>query len=433
MTTAWSRTTKHWSERQHRNAYFLIFNNLLGAATGVVFWLLFARLFDVDPAVVGVGYATIALGTLIGVLAKGGLDTAILRSVPRASREAGLRLLVFAVTVGIGVALLLTLVLAYMAQWLGTFQSLDLEAWLLAALVAALLVTTWLQDAHFLAEGDAGRSFIRNVAFSTARLLLPIPLLAASIPHPIATSWALSLVVSAGVAAILASTILPRRGEPVRRDEFLTTAVRNLSAGAAEFLPGLLLVPLVLAMEGPAAAAYFGIAWTAASLLFLAASAVSRSGLAEMVRAGPAAEPAAIRRAALQNLIVVAPGILILMVFARPFLSVFGADYATEGAATLSLLAASTLVVAPSYLYLGLLRARDRPIPLAVFPAAMVVALAILAPILSDRLGLIGVAAAWLVANAPFGIYATWRLAHHAQEVTPRASPQGLGGPAHLE
>ena len=109
------------------------------------------------------------------------------------------------------------------------------------------------------------------------------------------------------------------------------------------------------------------------------------------------------------------------------------------------LLAASAFVVAPAYLYLGVLRARERPVALLAFPTAMILTLAGLAPWFAARMGLEGVAVAWLVANAPFGLYAAMKLralARHPapapardpldQEVTPHPAPT-VGGAPHLE
>lgn len=430
----WSRLRAHWDEPQHRNGYYLLFNNALGAAVGVVFWILLSRLLGIPSHEIGIGYAVIALGTILAVLAKGGLDTALLRSVPGTSPRSSRRLLRFAIGLGVGVSLLLALVLAYLAQWLRTFDEIGATGWLLASLIAALLVATWLQDAYFLAAGDSRHSFHRNLAFSAARLTLPFLVVLLALPQAVALSWALALLASALVAFLLLPRAAPGPGAEADRPAFLQSAVRNISGSAAEFLPGLLLAPLVLSIHGPVAAAHFGMAWTAASLLFLACAALSRSALAEIVRRGPAHEPAVLRRAFRHHLLVLAPGIVAALLLAPWVLGLFGPEYARDGAPVFQVLALSTLAVAPTYLFLSHLRAHERSLPLALFPAALVVALAVLAPILGGYYGPVGVAHAWLLANLPFGLYATWRLSRLAQQEVTHASPATrLGGPAHLE
>jgi O-antigen/teichoic acid export membrane protein len=239
----------------------------------------------------------------------------------------------------------------------------------------------------------------------------------------VALTWLAALAASAFVGVLRARTVPPREGSAVPRRAFLQSSGRNLSGGAAEALPGLLLAPLVLAVDGPAAAAYFGMAWTAASLVFQTSAAIGRSALAQMIQAGAGGRAAAVRKGVVQHLWLVAPLAVLGSLFAPRLLALFGPAYAEQGGAVLALLCASAVFVAPTSLYLAVLRARDRSLALILFPAAMVVSLAVLAPALDARLGLIGVALAWLLSNVPFGAYAAWRLHQEVQGVTPLAPP----------
>src|SRR5688572_33017063 len=67
---------------QHRTAYYLTLNNVMGAATGILFWLLLARVAGLGPSVIGVGYTVVALAIMVATVAKGGFDTALLLKVP---------------------------------------------------------------------------------------------------------------------------------------------------------------------------------------------------------------------------------------------------------------------------------------------------------------------------------------------------------------
>ncbi|MBW3583267.1 MAG: lipopolysaccharide biosynthesis protein [Euryarchaeota archaeon] len=418
-----SKMLSELSDPQHRDTLYLTMNSLMGAATGLLFWLVLARVLALPPTEVGYGFAVIGLGTMVGVLGKGGLDTALIRNVPRASWREGRRLLVFAVLSGTAVVILLTLAFALGSQVWFAIPELSVHGWLLVAGLGALLVITWLQDAHFLAEGHARSIFQRNAVFSGARLLLPVPIVALSLAEPVPLAWGLALLVSALLALSFAKGDPLRDGEPVPRSRFLRSAFRNVTGSTAEFLPGLILAPLVLAVDGPEAAAYFGIAWTGASLLFLVSAAISRSALNRMVKSGEHGRPDAIRRASRQLLALILPATIAGIILAPLLLSVLGPDYAREGRLPFTILAMSTLFVAPAYLYLGLLRATERPKPLIVFPAAMMVALLTFAPLIGLYHGAVGVAAAWLIANVPFGVYAAYRLHQETQEVNPHVSP----------
>lgn len=422
------RIRQHFAQTQHRTAYYLTLNNLMGAATGFLFWLLLARVGGLDAGVLGIGFTVVALGTVVAVLAKGGLDTALMQKVPGAPRADGNRLLVFAVLVGGGAALVLTAAMAVSSRLGGLLPDLTPFGWGLVGATAVLLVMTWLQDSYFVALGLARFSFERNVAFSAGRLVLPIPVVALAFAHPVPLTWALALAASAVVGLARVRRIPAREGHPVPRREFMRSATRNISGGAAEFLPGLFLAPLVLAVDGPESAAYFAIAWTAAALIFQTSGAIGRSALAQIIRTGPPGKPLAIRRAVLQNLMVVAPLALVVGLFAPQFLAIFGQAYAENAAVVLVILCASTVFVAPASLYLAVLRSRDRSFALVAFPALMILSLLIWAPALDARFGLTGVAWAWLLSNAPFGIYGAWRLRSESLATLPALpAPMALG------
>ncbi len=402
-------------------------NNAMAAGTGLLFWFIMVRIADIPTGQIGVGYSIIALGTTVALVAKGGLDTALLRNVPKASDREGLRLLGVGILVGASAAILLSGSLALAASTGGPLPQLARWGWLLVAIIAMLMVGTSLQDAWFLAQGDARSTFRRNVVFSSARIILPLPILALAPPEPVPLIWLLALIAATLTGIALARHRPHHDGGSVPRRAFLGCALRNITSSAAEFLPGLLLVPLVLATQGPAAAGYFGMAWTAAALLLLGSATIGRSALTSMVRDEPPAT--AVRRAANQALLVLGPVAVLGALLARFVMAIFGTDYATESAPSFAILCASTLFVAPSFLYLAYLRARDRPATLLLFPLAMIAVLFLLAPPLALLFGLAGVALAWLLANAPFGIFALWRLSRIAKEVTTHATPNLCGDP----
>lgn len=408
-------------------------NTLTGAAAGLLFWLLFTRALGLSPDLVGVGYAIVAIGTTVAVVAKGGFDTAIVRTLPGASRHDALRLLGLGILLSTAAALVLTGLLGSGALLADFLPHIGPGAWLIVGAMAIVLIITWLQDAYFLAEGDARPSFERNVVLSAGRLLLPFPVVLLGLAYPIATTWMLALAASALAAFWFVRRIPKHEGRRVPRREFLKSSVRNISGTAAEFLPGLLLAPLVLAIAGAEQAAYFGIAWTAASLLFLASAAMSRSAMAAMVRQGAAGQPDAIKRITVQHAITVLPAALVGILLAPFLLGIFGPAYAQNGATVFMILCASILVVGPAYAYLAVLRARERPVALIVFPAAMIVALFAIAPFAIDRFGLPGVAIAWFAANAPFGAWGAWRLRTLAKEVTPDDATTTLHRAPHVE
>lgn len=449
------RLRAHWADRHYRNGYYLMMNSVTGAVAGLLFWLVVVRFYGIADRDIGIGLAMISLSTAFALVAKGGLDAAIVRHVPRATRREGLRLLELAVTAGFtGVALMVVL-LAVGPGLLGFhLEGMTPGAYVLFALTGSMLVLTWLQDAHFLAEGEARFSFYRNLVLHGARLLTPALVLWLVLPFPIPTAWGLALFGSALVATLFLTRLPEARhdapplaspapqglapAEHIPSRTFLRTAARNFAGSAAEFLPGLLLAPLVLVMEGPEAAAYFGIAWTGASMLFLLSAAIARSTFAEMSRTGGHAR--LLRRAARHHLLIVAPATIAAVLLSPFLLRLFGAGYAEQGQGVFLLFAASIVLLAPVYLYLAYLRSREDRVLLVAFPAVLIVILFALAPPLEQRLGLAGVGIAWILAHAPLAFFALLRLRGVVRAPSPKevshalAEPsQAHGGRPHME
>src|SRR5688572_33008539 len=117
------------AQPQHRTASYLTLNNVMGAATGVLFWLLMTRVAGLGPTAIGLGYTVVALGTVVGVVAKGGFDTALLLKVPASSKADGHGLLTFGFAVAAGAALAITGLLAATSFGLALMPELDAFAW----------------------------------------------------------------------------------------------------------------------------------------------------------------------------------------------------------------------------------------------------------------------------------------------------------------
>ncbi|HEV8361523.1 MAG TPA: hypothetical protein VGR28_13820 [Candidatus Thermoplasmatota archaeon] len=424
------------SHRQARDGNYLMLNAIVGAGAGVAFWIAVVRAFAFTPAEVGVGVAVISLATALALVSKLGLDAALVRHVPRAGYRRSLRLLALATALG---ALAAVAGAALVVGGAGAFVDLGVPraAWGagLIALLAALLVVTWLQDAVFLAVGEARRIFHRNLVLHGARLLTPGLLAALALPLAVPLAWGLAVGLSALAGLVMlralprAPAAAPTAAVPTRT--FLRSAARNMAGSGAEFVPALLLPPLVLHLHGPEAAAPFGLAWAAASVLYLLSAALARSAFAEMSRGG--AEAKALRHAVRHHLAAVAPALVAAMVLGPWALRFLGEGYAAAGVGVFWLLAASTVLVAPVHLYLALLRSREARWELTVFPAVLVVALLSLAPVMGARFGGEGVALAWVVVHVPLAAYAALRLHRAAQEVKLAREPSAHRGGAHLE
>jgi O-antigen/teichoic acid export membrane protein len=156
---------------------------------------------------------------------------------------------------------------------------------------------------------------------------------------------------------------------------------------------------LVVALLGSSANAYFYIPYTivvAFTMLFYGActSLVVEGALAEdRIRA------LAARIARLFGLIVV-PGTVVLVVAAPLILLPFGADYASQGAPVLRILACGGLFRSANLLYVAIARLQGKGFRILAVHATEAVLVLAGAAALAKPLGLEGVALGWLIAMA---------------------------------
>ncbi|HVL47297.1 MAG TPA: hypothetical protein VM889_01940 [Candidatus Thermoplasmatota archaeon] len=436
-----ARLREHFASPQYRNGYFLMMNSVVGAATGVAFWLLAAR--SVEPAALGAAAAAVSAFTLAALLGKLGLDAALVRRVPALGPRGRRAILLLALAVGGGlaaaVALAFALALPSLDPQLAGVVGRDGLAIALFALFAVAIGTGWVFDAYFVAERRAGRSFARNLVFNAVRLLLPIPLLAI-LPGglAIAAAWGLGAAVSAVAAALIARGAFAARG--ARADEDLAAArpgavlpdaAANYAVNVGEFLPSLALPLIVTAVAGAEANAAFYVAWTLAGLGFLASKAFANSAFAELV-ATPADGAGVIHRSVRQHATVLVPFALGGILLGPEALALFGPGYGEGSRPLLALLLVSLAFVAVNNLAITVLREENAKPRLVAFPAALMTLVLAFSLVSIPAWGVLGVGVAWLAANAVAAVPAWSIVARRAHRRWTLAA-LAVGGRPHQE
>ncbi len=404
------------------NGIALVLNAGVGAGMGFLFWMAAARMFD--PAALGFGAAVISAATLAALIGKTGLDAAIVRYVPNASLGMARKLLrrsLLATGVVTTIVALTLLLLTYgPASSLSSLQN----PWAAFGFIvlATLTSTAWILDSFFIAEQTARISLLRNIAFHATKLTLLFWTVGLLAGFAVPLVWGVGAVVSLAISVALVPYVLSRRTvvlsneRPTPRD-VARYAGQNYALNLAEFAPGLLLPILVLEWLGSEANAAFYLAWTIATVGFLASKAVAQSAFAQLVRDGPAG-PSLLKGAKL-SLLTLGPFVVMLLVGANVLLGLFGDGYA-KSAMLLRLLALSIPAIAVSNHFLAFLKARKTTLELTLVPVVTMIALAILLPFALAAKGVEGVGVAWLLVQTCAGVYALVRL--HA---TLRRNPHG--------
>lgn len=410
----------HLRDPVYLNGYALVANAGVGAVLGFLFWLVAARRFPQDA--LGVGAAVVSAATLAALVGKAGFDAAIIRYGPSASPRGFRRLLLWSVLATVLLTALCGAVFLLLAVE-GIASLAPLASPAMAAgflLLAAATAAAWILDACFISEQRALLVLARSAAFHVVKLGAPFLLVGVAAARVVPLAWALGLAASVGVALALLPGLLrrhrPVERAPLARREVAVYAARNFTLNLSEFLPGLLLPILVLGVLGPEANARFFLAWTVATVAFLASKAIAQSSFSALVRDGSAR--AALRKGALLSAIVLAPAMLVFALLPAPLLGLFGKEYAAEGAGLLRLLALSIPFVAITNLYLSYLKARDARWELTLLPAANLALLLAAMPFALAWAGVEGLGLVWLVVQTGSGLYAGARLlAKHRRNI----------------
>lgn len=407
----------------YANGATLVANAGLSAALGFLFWVIAARRFNADA--LGIGAAIVSAATLAALLGKAGFDAAVIRYAPTRERRGAAILL--------GQALLATFALTALVAgailFLANLGVPPLEPLLRPAYAAGFVVLavataiSWILDAYFISEQRSAAVLLRNLAFNGVKVIVPAFLAYEWGGRAVPLAWLVGLAASLVVTLTLLPAALARhrRSAPPAAHGALGYSLRNYTLNLSEFVPGLVLPLLVLDALGAEENARFYLAWTAATVAFLASKAVAQSAFAALVRDHDAR--ASLLKALGLSAVVLGPAALVLYFGAQIVLGLFGPHY-VAAAPLLRVLALSIPALAITNVYLSYLKARDAGWELTILPLTSLALLLALMPLALARGGIDGVGLVWLAVQVAVGVYAGARLfirsrrTHHASPRT---------------
>jgi O-antigen/teichoic acid export membrane protein len=389
-----------------RNSGWLILGTGLNSVLGFFFWAIATHGYSTSA--IGQASAVIAAMTFSSTLGLMGLGTTALQVLPQADDETWSTAVNTLVLGGAAVGLVLgaatAIVLPHISANLA-FASRPATAVCIAVGVAVLTEATLL-DYVFTAERAAHYVVIRGVSFGALKLALLIVLILFgwhSAPFLI-LAWVLASVVTTGATLAWQIQRLGRQHRYGLRGvtRYVRTWIKVLMYHHATTLGGLVvpsLMPvLVIARLSKVDSAYFYVAWLVSGILLTVSSAVAGNLLADLSY-GEEAMGEMIRRAARLIAVLLLPPALILAVFGRQILGVFGATYAIHSYGLLLLFVIVAIPDAVTNVYVTVLRVRGLPQRAAVLNAVIAVVALAGGWWLMGPLGVAGAAWAWALAQ----------------------------------
>ncbi len=345
------------SDQLMTNSVLMLTTTLLMAGGGALFWILAARLQS--PANVGLAGSLVASAETIALFAQLGLNIALVRTLPRSTRQAAdvVVTMVVVVTAAAAFALLYALLLPVTSPDIAAVLHSPWTVLVFCALVAASALNV-LTDSMFLGLNKL-RAYLRlnGVLLNVVKLGLPFLLVGAG---------ALGLYGAIGGAAAVcaaASLWVVFRAVPRRRtwspSRELLDARRFAGAGYVAYalaVAPLLVFPLLVmnALGAPETGAYF-VSFQVAMLLHAIVLNLANAAYAELERAS-SGRHRLVRKSAVTLIGASFAGAVAMWVVAPYLLWIFGDHYVEEGTTTLRVLAFA--VVCAAYNYWGALRLR---------------------------------------------------------------------------
>lgn len=345
------------------NAYSLIGIQVATSLLGFLFWTLAARVFTSDEVGLGTGIYSAAL-LLVG-LASLGFGDGITYYLPRVDHPRSLINAYFSVS-AIAVLGLSIIFILGQGNWLpelGIIRETPLTILIFIASVLILHIST-MQDALFIADGRSSYSLYKYILINTLRLSIIIFL-------TMTKEWAFLL--SSAMVSIVGIGVYAKQYQKTVRKSYrytfqiqpkiwspmLSYSLGNYVFNTLVFLPNTIIPLIVLNRLGATLSAYFYIGWMLANMV----SVFGRSfGVSLFVEGSK--DYSSIGRNMLRSFVatavVVIPGVIVLIVLAKPILMIFGKDYGTEATQLVRLLAISIIPFTVYGIAVGVLKARGK-------------------------------------------------------------------------
>jgi O-antigen/teichoic acid export membrane protein len=389
------RLRGHAKDPLYKNAYLLLASSGISAASGLIFWIIAARIST--AAAIGRSGALVSAVALLSYLTSLGLPYGMLRY---GSRDEDLSSSVnVAVLLTVATSAAASIVFAVGARWWtpalsGLVQTPSRLALFIAVNVGAALIV--MLDNFFAARRASHIPLMRS-AVTAASKLGSLPLLAgigaigiyASALAPAAAFALLALIALPWLVPTYRPLEIHYRGAASRLVNYsISTYPAALLAGAPPFF-----IPLIaLSVVGVRETAYFYVTWNLLAVMLIIPSIISNMSLSEGSRDLPWRTADRARKFAIS---LIAPLVVVLILVSSPLLSLFGHDYVANGTWPLRIFAISLVPWTFMNVNQAALRAVSRHRELT-FVSLSFALMTLIGPVVLGLVwGLIGLAAGW--------------------------------------
>jgi len=393
----------------YSNAFYLMLNTAITSLLGFFFWMIVARFYT--EAEVGFSSAIISAISLLAIISLVGLNVSLIRFLPHSEKPPELINSCYTLS-GLVSLVVAGICVAGLGFWSPALVFVKQNAVFTASFIVFTILCTLsgLVDCTFIAGRRAGFVLSKNTIYSMLKLPLPILFVVFFHAFGIVASWGIALAVALAVSIFLFLPKVQDSYKPVPtlklslfKDMWRYSSgnyLANLLSGCIPFILPLMVVNILSAEQN----AYFYIGWMIAGLLFAIPTAVSTSLFAEGSHFEDMLKENVTRSLKFTYLLLV-PAVIVLVLVGKWLLLAFGQNYSVNALHLLWVLSLSSLPLALSYIYTGILQVTGRIKELIAIWGFIALGTLLASYLVMPATGIVGIGYAWLGAQTIVAIY----------------------------
>lgn len=402
------RLLKSYTKPFYKNSYYLIANYIIGSVLGFVFWIIAAKFYNTSD--VGMAVLLISTSTILTNISILGLDVSVVKFL--ATEVEKVSFVNMCITIISFVALLTSILfilgINIWAPKLIYLKNSILFIILFTSFTIGYALFMFLNNV-FVALRDTKYSFAQNTLLSILKIPLIIVLTSFS-ALGLFGSWGFSVIIAIFVGLLFSlKQLLPEYSiYPVFKKNTLIKIMKfstgNYLVNISSTVP-ILLIPIIISnFLPPEQNAYFYIAYTIASILFIIPQAFSLSLFAEGSFNWNNFFPNLKKAVKLVYPILIL-GVLFSLLFGYNVLLIFGEDYATGGYYLLCLLSISSIFLGINSFFNTYLKIKSQLRKLLSLNILMAFIILILSYMSIPKMGIIGFGYSFLISQIVISFY----------------------------
>lgn len=386
----------------HKNSYYLMINNLINSFFGFIFWIVAARLYS--SLDVGLAVALVSASNIIIVISLLGLDVSIVRFLAHAKNKiiylnTSLTLLCINIPLTSFVFILVTKIWNFNLIFIND-SIIYIIFFLILSVFGGFLS---IYDQTFISLRDTKYCLFQNLFLSVLKVLLLIFLLIYFTQFNILISICVSLIITIFFStSFLLKKVLINYKPSIIIDKKIVNEISHFSianylVNILSTLPASLLPLIILNILGPEENAYFYITFMIANILFIITTNTSASLFAESSFKEQNFS-VNLNKAFKQTYTLLVIGIIVVLLFGKNLLLVFGNNYSESGYYLLVLLSLSGLFVPLYSFYVIYLKIKHKIKELLIITFSLCLCILLSSYFLLFQFNILGIGFSYLIA-----------------------------------